>query len=110
MPSVLQDLLRSKKFVFVLLATTLLMLAAKFDLLPKEDVTTFLRILWPTYLGAQGLADLGKSAARAKEHAEENGRLRHEAKQEKNAARIIMKAKEAKEDEEAEKTIKNTET
>jgi hypothetical protein len=63
MPTVLKDMLASKKFIFTLVATVLLILAGKTGMLPMEKVQSFLELLWPTYLGAQGLADLGKHAA-----------------------------------------------
>jgi len=64
MPTVVQDLISSKKFIFVLVATLLLLIATHFGVISKEDAATFLKILWPTYIGAQGLADFGKSASK----------------------------------------------
>ena len=66
MPKVLKDMLASKKFIFTIAATVLLIIAGKLGALPMEKVQSFLEILWPVYLGAQGLADLGKHAAATK--------------------------------------------
>ncbi len=71
MPLVIKDLLSSKKFIFTMVATVLLILAGKLGALPMEKVQSFLEILWPVYLGAQGLADMGKHAALIKHKAEQ---------------------------------------
>jgi len=71
MPQVFKDLVLSKKFVFVLMTTFALIVAAHFDALPKEDVVTLLKILWPVYIGAQGIADIGENLAAGKVAAEE---------------------------------------
>lgn len=66
MPTVFKDLLSSKKFVFVCLTTVLLIAGGKIGFMSAEEVHAFLKVLWPVYLGAQGLADLGKHAAHAR--------------------------------------------
>lgn len=66
MPTVITDLLQSKKFVFTLVVTALLLVASKLGAITNEEMQTFFKYLWPAYLGAQGLADLGKGAAKAK--------------------------------------------
>lgn len=63
MPSVLSDLLASKKFVAALALSALLIAASHFGYLSKEDATSFLKVLWPVYLGAQGVADVGDKLA-----------------------------------------------
>jgi hypothetical protein len=59
MPLVLSDLLASKKFLFTLAVTLAVLVAGHLSLLSKPEILALLGILWPVYLGAQGVADVG---------------------------------------------------
>lgn len=63
MPPVLNDLLASKKFIFTLAVTLLVLVAGHFGALTKPEVMAVLGVLWPVYLGAQGVADVGQKLA-----------------------------------------------
>lgn len=63
MPTVITDMLSSKKFLFSIGATILTLAAWKLGAFTHDEVKLILAILWPTYLASQGLADFGKHAA-----------------------------------------------
>jgi hypothetical protein len=67
MPFVVTDLLQSKKFVSVLGVSVLALVAAWLGVLTKAEVLTLLGVLWPVYLGAQGLSDVGAKLGSAHE-------------------------------------------
>jgi hypothetical protein len=63
MPAVLSDLINSKKFLFTLAVTLSVLVAGHFGALSKVEVLSLLGVLWPVYLGAQGVADVGQKIA-----------------------------------------------
>jgi hypothetical protein len=65
MPPVLNDLMASKKFLFVFVISALVLIAAKFGVLTKPETLGLLGVLWPVYLGAQGFSDVGQKIADA---------------------------------------------
>ena len=66
MPLVLTDLLASKKFLFTILVTFAVLLAGWQGAMTKAEVLSVLGILWPVYLGAQGVADVGGKIAQGR--------------------------------------------
>lgn len=62
-PNVIQNLLKSKKFVFTLLVSCILFVGSKYGLLDQKTLETALTVLWPTYLLSQGIADVGAKKA-----------------------------------------------
>jgi hypothetical protein len=65
MPAVIPDLFTSKKFVFVLVVSVLAGVASYFGVMTKAEALGLLGVLWPVYLGSQGLADVGQKLADA---------------------------------------------
>jgi hypothetical protein len=59
MKDTLKSLLGSKKFVFVLGATILVLAASKLGVLTHEEVHHILVVLFPAYVVGQGVADAG---------------------------------------------------
>jgi hypothetical protein len=80
MPFVVTDLVQSKKFVFTALVSAVLGVLAYFSILPKDQVVTILTILWPTYLGAQGVADISAKLAAGRVEQEEMHQARMTAR------------------------------
>jgi len=62
-PAVLTDLASSKKFLFTLVTTLIVLAAGWAGALSKAEVLGVLGVLWPVYLGAQGIADVGQKLA-----------------------------------------------
>lgn len=92
MPAIIKDLFNSKKFLFTLLLTAALLAGTGFGLLPKEDALRILVVLWPVYLGAQGIADIGDKLARAKLEIEEAWAANDKETQERKneASKLLM--------------------
>jgi hypothetical protein len=65
MPPVLTDLAASKKFVFVLFVSILVGVLAYLGVLTKPETLGLLGVLWPVYLGSQGLSDVSQKLADA---------------------------------------------
>ncbi len=80
MPSVLTELIGSKKFLITLLLTVVVLIAGYEGVLSKPEVMTTLGVLWPVYLGAQGVADVGAHIADGKVAVEEMYHARQTAK------------------------------
>ena len=65
MPPVLKDLASSKKFVFVLFISVMVGVLAYLGVLTKPETLGLLGVLWPVYLGSQGLTDVSQKLADA---------------------------------------------
>jgi len=61
----LKEFTTSKKFLFVLVGTLFVLVGAHYGWMTKEEAESFLKVLWPTYLAAQGIADIGAKIAAA---------------------------------------------
>ncbi len=81
MPLVLQDLVQSKKFIFVLLVTFAVLAAGTYGAMTKPEVLAVLGVLWPVYLGAQGVADIGAKIA--------DGRVQQETMASERVANLL---------------------
>lgn len=71
MPPVITDLAQSKKFIFVLCISILIVVSAFFHVVTKTEALSLLGVLWPVYLGAQGIADVSQKLADAHERVQD---------------------------------------
>jgi len=77
---ILTSFATSKKFLFTLVITVGVFVAGHYGWLTKEEAEGFLKVLWPTYLAAQGIADIGAkiaagNMANAKTYSEADAKL-----------------------------------
>lgn len=87
MPEVIKNMLSSKKFVFVLLVSVIAVVSAHYGVITKPETIAILTLLWPMYLGSQGVADIGDKIGQWKAKTAE---IRKAADTEHNNAKASM--------------------